>query len=100
MIKDERIEEIWPRTKAGDPIFTCSEDAIYYAHIIFKNEQERLKIARLREHIFFSLADMRKNSNPDLNRMMQLAVKGQFYRECLEEVQRINDWKFELPGGA
>jgi len=79
----------WIRTKSGDPIFTCSEDAIFYAHLIFKDVPERLKIAKLRTGVLFDLKVMRSRNGGNLQRMMDLAVKGQFYRECLEEVERI-----------
>jgi len=81
--------EGWPRTKGGDPIFTCSEDAIFYAHLIIDKISERTKIAKLRQSVLSMLKGMRANDNPNLQRMMNLAVKGQFYRECLEEVERI-----------
>ena len=89
MIRTVRDFESWPRTKNKEPIFTCSEDATFYAYIIIDNEMERLKIARLINGVRFTLQGMRKNTNPSLDRMMELAVKGQFYRECLEEVERI-----------
>jgi len=89
MIKFVRNYENWPRTKCQDPIFTCSEDAIFYAHLITDKVSERAKLVKLRQHVLFSLAGMRKNINPNYNRMMELAVKGQFYRECLEELERI-----------
>lgn len=79
----------WPRTKSLDPIFTCSEDAIFYAHLITDKVSERTKIAKLRAWSLFKLKAMREQHNPNLQRMMDLAVKGQFYRECLEEVERI-----------
>ena len=79
----------WPRTKNGSPIFTCSEEAIFFAHLIFKDETERLKLVHLRRKALFDLKVMRAKATPNYQRMMDLAVKGQFYRECLEEVERI-----------
>jgi len=79
----------WPRSKAMVPIFTCSEEAIFYAHLIFKDEAERLKLVHLRRKVLFDLKVMRAKPIHNFQRMMDLAVKGQFYRECLEEVERI-----------
>lgn len=79
----------WPRTKRGDPIFSCTEDAIFYGHLIVYEDQERIKIVKLRKRVLFDLKVMRAKTSPNLNRMMELAVKGQFYRECLEELERI-----------
>ncbi len=81
--------ETWPRTETGEPLFTCTEDATFYAHLIFDNGMERWHIARLRADVLSILSRMRNKANPNLNRMMKLAVKSQFYRECLEEVERI-----------
>lgn len=89
MIKTVRDFENWPRERGGAPIFTCSEDAIFYAHLIVQEVIERLKIVHLREKVLADLKVMRFMNNPNLDRMMNLAVKGQFYRECLEEVERI-----------
>lgn len=88
-MKIARSFETWPRTETGEPLFTCSEDAIFYAHIIFNNYIERVNIAILRSVVIDTLQGMRKNVIPNIDRMMDLAVKGQFYRECLEEVERI-----------
>lgn len=79
----------WPRTNTGDPIFACSEAAIFYAHLIMDKVQERTRLAKLRQKVLLDLKVMRASDHPNLQRMMDLAVKGQFYRECLEELDRI-----------
>lgn len=81
--------EAWQRTKAGDPIFTCSEDAIFYAHLIFDSLTQRLQIAKLRGKVLSDLARMRAKNSPNMQRMFDLSVEGQLYRECLEELERI-----------
>lgn len=79
----------WPRTRFGDPIFSSTEDAIFYAHLIINNESYRLKIARLREKVLSDLKVIRSIDPTNLQLMFDLAVKSQFYRECLEEAERI-----------
>lgn len=79
----------WPRTKGGVPVFTCTEDAIFFAHLIFIDANERLRLVHLRRKALFELKVMRSKTSPSYQRMMDLAVKAQFYRECLEEVGRI-----------
>jgi len=100
MIKTVRDFTTWPRTKAGAPLFTCTEDAIFYAHLIMDMVSERTKIAKLRQRALSDLKVMRANKYPNLQRMMNLAVKGQFYRECLEEVDRIENENFVLKKGG
>lgn len=100
MIKGITDFNQWPRTKADHPIFTCSEDAIFYAHLITDKVLERTKIARLRAGVLSDLKLKRSQDNPNLQRMMDLAVKAQFYRECLEEVERIENENFDLKKGG
>lgn len=88
--------ELWPLRVNGEPIFTCSEDAIYFGHLVFDKVEWIDKLTRLRKKAYFDIGVLRSKVNPDFQRMMDLAVRAQFYRECLEEVRRINDGKFEL----
>ncbi|MBA7706765.1 hypothetical protein ES703_115622 [subsurface metagenome] len=79
----------WPRTKGGVPVLSCTEDATFFAHLIFIHANERLRLVHLRRRALFDLKVMRSKTSPNLPRMMDLAVKAQFYRECLDEVGRI-----------
>lgn len=79
----------WPRDKKGDPIFACTEDAFFYAKLIFQNGDECFNILRLRCLTLFHLEVFNLKKDPDLDDMMKLAVQAQLYRECLEEVRRI-----------
>ncbi len=85
--------EGWPRTKGGDPIFSTTKNAFLYAHLIIDKVSERTRIVKARELVLSRLKVMRANDTPNLQRMMDLAIKGQFYRECLEEVERIESDK-------
>ena len=88
--------ENWPRTKVDTPIFTCTEQAIYYAHLCSNELSEIDRLTRLRKGAYARIAILRLERQPNYQRMLDLAVKAQFYRECLEEIQRINDSKYEL----
>jgi len=79
----------WKRSKDGAPIFTCTEEAFFYAQLIYRRDAERLKISHLRRDTLFKLRTMRTGTSPNYQRMLDLAVKAQFYRECLEELSRI-----------
>jgi len=84
----------WPKDRRGLPIFTSTHDALLYAQLVAhdKDRQELLSISR--EDIYIKLKHERHSKKPNLQRMMDLAVKAQFYRECLEECQRIKDERF------
>lgn len=89
MIKTVKNIHNWPRTMAGSPIFSDSGDAIFYAHLVVEDQIERLRLTSLRKRTLSQCKLMQAQDNPDLDHMMKLATKGQFYRECLEEIERI-----------
>jgi len=88
--------ESWPRTQAGDPIFTSSEQAIYFAHLCSHNEGQISQLTILRKKAYQAIAEQRAKRQPNYQRMLDLAVKAQLYRECLEEITRINESQYEL----
>ena len=88
--------ESWPRTQGGDPIFTCTEQAIYYAHLVSDRIETITLLTKLRKRAYFDIGVIRSTPSPNHNRMMELAVKAQLYRECLEEIKRIVDSQYKL----
>lgn len=84
----------WPTTKAGEPIFQCSEDGNFYANLISKNEKEIKIIREAYSNRRKQVKAMRDNGSEDFNTLYRLACQGQFYRECLDEVDRIHNNKF------
>ena len=88
--------ENWPRDAGGNPIFTCTEQAIYYAHLCSHEEDEINRLTGLRMVAYQSIATIRAKRQPNYQRMMDLAFKAQLYRECLEEIARINDSQYKL----
>lgn len=92
--------ENWPRDAGGNPIFTSTEQAIFYAHLCSHEPDEIYRLTMLRKGAYARIAEQRTKREPNLQRMMDLAVKAQFYRECLEEITRINDSKYELKDGG
>lgn len=88
--------ESWPRSQAGDPIFTCSEQAIYFAHLASDKIEVVDLLKKLRKRAYFDIGVSRSAGSHNLQRMMDLAVKAQFYREALEEIKRINESQYEL----
>jgi len=86
----------WPRTKDGTFIFTGSEQAIYFAHLVSDKIEVINQLTKLRKRAYFEIMEQRSKDRPNYQRMLDLAVKAQLYRECLEEIQRINDSQYEL----
>lgn len=84
----------WPRTTKDQPIFKCSEEANFYANLIFDNDKEIKLIRKAMENARQDVHEMRQKGSKNLDRMMHMACKAQFYRECLEELDRIHNNKF------
>ena len=91
MVSHAHSLELWPLRKNGEPIFTCTEDAIYFGHLVYDKVEWIDKLTRLRKKAYFDIAVQRSKTTPSYQRMMDLAVRAQFYREALEEVKRINE---------
>lgn len=74
----------WPRDSKGGVIFSNSHEAIFYA-IMVKNMKvlvEEIEVLRIKVKWDLILEKLKPDGNPD--RMIQLAAKHSFYRECIE----------------
>lgn len=91
MVNREEKAKRWPRRKSGEIVFKTTHEAVFYANLIYDNKplldeiEKSLRAAR--DH----LAIMRQRNNPNLDILMEIAVKAQLFRECLEEVIRIRN---------
>ena len=92
--------ENWPRTKGDTPIFTCTEQAIYFAHLCSHNEGQISQLTILRKEAYQAIATTRAKRQPNYQKMLDLAFKAQMYRECLEEITRIHHSQYELKEGG
>jgi len=81
----------WPRRDNGEPIFKTTNDAIFYANLIAKNKRLTDDIDLYRRLARDVLKAERQEANPNSDILMDIAVKGQFFRECLDEVKRIRE---------
>lgn len=83
--------ETWPRNMKGEAILKTSEQAIFYAVLIYTNKPYISEIRKIRKKAIQEVRDLKKKPNLNYDRLMQLACKAQFARECLEEVERLQD---------
>lgn len=81
--------ESWERDVDGDIVFKGTEDAIFYATLIYDKSSKVDEIRKLRVKYLKKVGASKKLVNPDFDWLFQLACQGQFYRECLEEVERL-----------
>ncbi|MBA7495176.1 hypothetical protein ES702_05755 [subsurface metagenome] len=80
----------WPRRRNGEPIFRTATDAIFYAQLASKTIHAVDEMKKYRKKAHQDLQHVRKGKNPNSDRLMEYAVKAQFFRECWEEIERIN----------
>jgi len=86
----------WPRRKNGELIFRSTNEAIYFAHITDDRLAAYDLLKKWRRNAYQDLEAAKLQKPVNWNRMFDLACRGQFYRECMEEIQRLNDGKHEL----
>jgi hypothetical protein len=89
----------WPRRKNAELIFTTTNEAIYFANLTDDRVGSYNLLKKWRKNAYQDIEHARQWSPINYNRIFDLAVRAQLYRECMEEIQRLNDGKFELPGG-
>lgn len=79
----------WPRNSKGEVIFENTHEAMFYA-IMVKNVkvlvQEIETLKTISKHDLY-LEQTKPDGNPD--RMIQLAAKHSFYRECIETAEKL-----------
>ena len=80
----------WPRGDNGQPIFRTTQEAIFYANLIADNNPMVDEINLYRRITRREIRILRGRPDPDYDILMELAVKGQLFRECMDEVKRIN----------
>lgn len=78
----------WPRTRGGELIFESSEDAVSYGSLVsnYRNKINNLKY--LRSETYKQIALEKQRKAPDIQRIFDLAVKAQFFREAYDEAER------------
>jgi len=86
----ERAEQ-WPRRNNGQIIFKNSNQAVFYANLIYNNKRLVDEIDMSLRAARRDLIIQRQRNGPNMDKLMELAVKAQFFRECMDEVKRIRE---------
>ncbi|MBA7603615.1 hypothetical protein ES703_10729 [subsurface metagenome] len=79
----------WPRRRNQEPIFQSTNEAYLYAQLIYNNPREQTALSFYRVNTYRQLALERSKKKPNFSTMIDLAARAHFYKECLEEVERI-----------
>ena len=82
---------LWLKNKNGTPRFTTTNDAIFYARLVYDDKPLVDQIEKSLYAARDELAILTRRENPNLDILMELAVKAQLFRECLDEIKRIQN---------
>lgn len=84
----------WPKRRNGQPFLNSTNESYLYAQLIYDNPPKKADLIIYRQEVYKQLKAERERKKPNLQTMMDKAVRAQFFRECLEECQRITDENF------
>lgn len=82
---------MWPQRPNGEPIFTTTNEAVFYAQLAHKNLNVVDHMQAWRDKAYRDLRNIRRRPTPDLDLLFEYAVKAQFFKECFMEILRIRD---------
>ena len=85
-----RDEVTWLRRKNGELIFKTSNEAIYFANITEDRLATYNLLAKWRKNAQQHIRAVRVLVPVNLNRIFELAARANLFRECMEEIQRLN----------
>lgn len=81
----------WPRRKNGELIFSNTNEAIYYANLVEDRLAAYYLLKKWRKNAYQNIEMLRSKPSINYNRIFDLAVRAQLYREAMEEIQRLNE---------
>jgi len=80
----------WPRRKNGELIFQTTNEAIYFANITDDRVSAVNLLKKWRRNAYQNIEFYRDKKPINFNMIFDLAVRAQLYRECMEEIERLN----------
>ena len=82
--------ESWPRRKRGDLIFRSTEEAFYYAYIVEDRLAAYDLLSKWRTNTYQEIKAAREKKSLNYDKLFDLALRAQFFREAMEEISRLN----------
>ena len=89
----------WPKSRNDHPILRSSNEALLYAQLIYDNPIKQGDLVTFRDEAYQMLRLERQRKYPNPQRMMDLAVKAQLFRESFMHTLRILDETNPTKGG-
>lgn len=79
----------WPIRRNEQPIFSSTQEAYLFAQLIWDNPQIIEDLTGYLKDILSNLKYERSRKKPSLQILFDLASRAYYFRECLEEADRI-----------
>lgn len=80
----------WPRRRRADLIFRSTEEAFYYAHILNDTQPAYDLLKKWRRNTYQEIKAAREKKHLNYDKIFDLAVRAQLFREAMEEITRLN----------
>lgn len=80
----------WPRSENKAPIFNNTQQALYYAQLIYNRPDDRHLLEIYLEDSYIKLKAARESHSVNPSYLIQTSLQAQFFRECSEEIHRID----------
>lgn len=81
----------WPKRKDGTIILRSTNEAFYYAQITDDHVAVIDLFTKLRRNCYQDIRRLKSLKPVNFNRIFDLSVRAQFYRETMEEIKRLNE---------
>lgn len=79
----------WPKRRNGQPILKTSNEALLYAQLVYNDISKQQNLTTFRDEAYAKLRVERERMKPNPQRMMDLAVQAQLFRESFIHTLRI-----------
>jgi hypothetical protein len=81
----------WPRDSFGEPILTSTQDALEFGSLIIGDRVRKKVLEVAREICIQKIKTLMRETPRQYQYELDLACKAQFFREALEEAERIRN---------
>jgi len=80
---------LWHRDGSGRPIFQDTSDALFYGVLISNHPDSIDELKHLRAEAYKEIEYIKKMSQPNFQRIVNLSFRAQMYREAYTEAERL-----------
>lgn len=79
----------WTKDGKGRPLLHSTEDAVYYGTLIAEDREKVTELRGYRSQVLTWIQIEKGKEQVDLDRVFNLAIQAQYYREAYEAAETI-----------